>query len=322
MSAPEASDPRPVVIAYDGSRYADGAIRAAAAALPGKEAVVVTVWISIRDAARATQLALPAALAAEGVAAFDDEARGDALRVAEDGARLAGELGLRARPAEARREGSEAATIGDVADRYGASVVAVGFRGRSPVASAVLGSTTYRIVHAARCPVLVARDREPAPEGPLLVGFDGSDGARNAVRAAGALFGSASALVAHVWLPTDERTLLRTAAHPMLGGQLRDLSERVDEAGRAQAQAIAGEGAELARSAGLDATPRIVPERDGTWETLLRLAEDERARMIVTGSRGRSALSSLVIGSVSHGLLHHATEPVLVVPPHAETGAA
>ena len=65
----------------------------------------------------------------------------------------------------------------------------------------------------------------------------------------------------------------------------------------------------------MDAAARAVPERDGTSETLARFAEDERARLIVAGSRGRSSWSSLVLGSVSHGLLHRSSCPLLIVPP-------
>jgi nucleotide-binding universal stress UspA family protein len=42
-------------------------------------------------------------------------------------------------------------------DRVGASLVVVGTRGRGRVASAVLGSTSMRILEHAHCPVLIAK---------------------------------------------------------------------------------------------------------------------------------------------------------------------
>lgn len=45
------------------------------------------------------------------------------------------------------------------------------------------------------------------------------------------------------------------------------------------------------------------------------------ADVIVTGTHGRSGLRRLVMGSVAEELVHHATTPVLVVPPTAEASA-
>jgi nucleotide-binding universal stress UspA family protein len=47
---------------------------------------------------------------------------------------------------------------------------------------------------------------------------------------------------------------------------------------------------------------------------IVQLADDVDADLVVVGSRGRSDIGALTLGSVSHKLLHSSHRPVLVVP--------
>ena len=79
-------------------------------------------------------------------------------------------------------------------------------------------------------------------------------------------------------------------------------------------------GCAIARELGLDATPLTAcGSSEGTWHTILRVADEHDVSLIVVGARGLGGLRSLFLGSVSHGVVHHAHRPVLVVP---ETVAA
>lgn len=48
--------------------------------------------------------------------------------------------------------------------------------------------------------------------------------------------------------------------------------------------------------------------------TLTKLADEIDAKMIIAGTRGRSDVKSLMLGSLSHGLLQMAKKPLLLVP--------
>lgn len=48
-------------------------------------------------------------------------------------------------------------------------------------------------------------------------------------------------------------------------------------------------------------------------ETIVRVAEEQKADLIVLGSRGLGTFKRLRLGSVSDGVLHHAHCPVLIV---------
>jgi len=309
------------LLAYDGSGHAKRSIEMAARLLEGRDAIVLAVWSSAREAARAARLALPEAVISEGVEALDGEARAEAIELAEEGAAVARAAGMNAQAAEAGASGGIAATIVRVAAERKTAVVAVGSRGRSAIRSTVLGSVTYGVLHRTDRPLLVVpepldgsvAEGGTTPGAPVMLCYDGSQEARRAIEAAGRLLSRLPAVVVHAWERTGAQPVLRTAGHPSVSPRLKQLIADLDEAASRRATLVAEEGGALARAAGLDADASAVVEQEGTWQTLVRQAQKRSAVAIVAGSRGRSAPASLVLGSVSHSLLHHAGRPVLVV---------
>ena len=82
--------------------------------------------------------------------------------------------------------------------------------------------------------------------------------------------------------------------------------EEVDESETALKAA-----AEAAEATGVSyALERISGE---TVDSIVALADSKNADLIVLGNRGRSAVTSALLGSVSHGVLRHSSRPVLVV---------
>ena len=81
---------------------------------------------------------------------------------------------------------------------------------------------------------------------------------------------------------------------------------------KAETHAIAKEAQGLAEAAGL-ATEVQVIDAPKTWRAILDAASASASDLIVMGSHGRSGLDRLVMGSVAHSVLQHATLPVMVV---------
>ena len=194
-----------------------------------------------------------------------------------------------------------------------ADVIVCGARGLGGFARALLGSTSSSLLHHADRPVLVVPAGRRELDGPVLIGYDGSDGARAAVSTAARLFPARATLVVYAWSSPVQRSFVGEALLAAPLAEIGEVAHDVDEVFAGQAQDIADEGATLAREHGLDARGLVIESAPGAWRALAATARAEGAAVIVAGCRGRGALASTVLGSVSSGLVHNAEVPVLVV---------
>ncbi len=144
----------------------------------------------------------------------------------------------------------------------------------------------------------------------ILIGYDGSPDARTAIDAAAPLFPGHSTIVLTVWESFSE-ILARSGG----GLAIAPMNfQTVDDAALTAAHERADEGAARARDAGLDAEPRIAQREVTIWDTIVDEATRAAAEAIVLGNRGLTGVKSVLLGSVSSGVLRHSDRPVLIVP--------
>lgn len=185
-----------------------------------------------------------------------------------------------------------------------AALVVVGSRGRGSVRSLIAGSVSITVAAHADSPVAVIT--HPRPHGPVVVGIDGSPTSDAALATAytQASLRRTSLTVVHTW--TD----LRLEAVNGFGITPELLRQTKEQAHEIVGERLAGYSADYPD---VPVTTIVVP--DGPAHQLLHAAAD--AQLLVLGSRGRGGFTGLLLGSVSHTVLHHAPCPVLIVkPPH------
>jgi nucleotide-binding universal stress UspA family protein len=181
-----------------------------------------------------------------------------------------------------------------------AELIVVGHRGSGGFAGLLAGSVAVQIASHAHCPVIVVRAVPPAEDAPVIVGVDGSAGARVAARFAfeTAEQRCAPLLVMCAWpagqawpewanasdpaLPTPEPVAVSLGEYP---DRYPDVKYKVE-----MVRAVSPAAALVSASTG--------------------------AGLVVVGSRGLGGLRGLLLGSVGRTLIDHALCPVAVVREH------
>ncbi|WP_431933810.1 universal stress protein [Nonomuraea jabiensis] len=191
-------------------------------------------------------------------------------------------------PAEVLREQAKDATE-----------VVVGSRGLGGFAGALLGSVSMHVAGHVHCPVVVVRgERRPVCH-EVVVGVDDSPECEPALAYAfeqAKLRGSALRVV-HAWqLPVH-------AFAPEIAYDMDEIRTAQHQVVRDRVQIFSGHHPEV----------KVVEDVQSAHPVEALTDASERADLLVVGSHGRGALGSMLLGSVSRGVLHHAHCPVAVV---------
>ncbi|HEX6025168.1 MAG TPA: universal stress protein [Solirubrobacter sp.] len=304
-----------VLIGYDGSEDANAAIAVAGDLFKGAETVVVTVYPPppTMETGAMARVALPDAMIREGIERMRAEVEQRAHATVEEGVERARAAGLDAAPATITGL-SAWRNLRDKAEELGSDVVVCGTRGEGRLERVVVGSTASSLLYHADRPMLIVPAGSVPGDGPIIAGYDDSDGARGALRFAAAHLAERRLVVTHAWRSPVRHTVRGRAIMHAGVDVLAEYADAVDTIYEESAQDVANEGAEFARELGLVADIAAPESGQGAWQTLLAEAREAGAAAILVGSRGRGAVTSTVLGSVASGLVHAAALPVIVVP--------
>jgi len=195
-----------------------------------------------------------------------------------------------------------------------ASVAVVGTRGLGTFSELLLGSTSVQLAAHGTCPTVVVRPATKegysgAQAGRVVVGIDGSGLAKQALGlglAEASLRGVGLTAVCAWDVPYLDLTGGRVGSMPS------DLIASEDQEVRAMLGEIVAGWQE--RYPDVDIRREVVASKP-----VDALVDASRgAELLVVGSRGRGGFKALLLGSVSHAVLHHAQCTTAIVHPRGD----
>ena len=288
---------RPVVVGVDGSGSAYQAVEWAAA-----EAARRGVALRLVSAFSWTTSDHP--VRHDGrVAQYRDQLLEAARHRLSRAARIAEDTSPGIETAPQVEIGAPIEVLGSEARR--AQLLVLGDRGLGGVTGLVLGSVAVALAARGACPVVIVRGETRNTDGPVVVGTDGSPVSEAALGFAfdAAAVRGAELVALHAWSPTA----VDKALEPMM-----DWDAVADEEEAVLAERLSGWGQKYPQ-----VTVRRSVVRDGAARALVDASRG--AQLVVVGSRGRGNAAGLLLGSVSHGVLHAAQSPVAIVRPGTDS---
>lgn len=302
-----------LLIAYDGSAFADAAIEdLTRAGLPSEAEAMV---MSITDAWELPEIVDRVSQQGGRISKENSEVIQNHLQqVIANTEVLAESASARLRTmfpgwnvTSEARTGKPAWELIKHADDWEPDLIVMGSHGRGFVGRAVLGSVSMKVLHEARCSVRIAREGRPdAGPNRVLVAVDGSENSELCVET----------VAARSWDENAEFRIITADDDPASRPEISALDavpegfEDSDEAKQWMERVITGPGRKM-KNAGLN-TSQYCRWGDAR-RVILDEAEEWNADSIFIGARGLSRFKRLLIGSVSAAVASRAKCSVEVV---------
>ena len=213
--------------------------------------------------------------------------------------------------------GNPAKIISDVAKEENCSLIAMGSRGLNDLTGILLGSVSHRVLERSLVPVLLVKSAEGKQEHQqrtsfkrILAAVDGTSGSKSALLYAASLAGKLPLELILLHAVPDIRhtpyyleTFAVEAADTILQEELNRLNKKGMEVLQDAENTISRFGIPLRK--------RL--ETGDPAKVINKAAEEEKADLIVMGTKGPSEWISLVSSGVSHRTLEKASVPILFV---------
>ncbi|HAF10561.1 MAG TPA: hypothetical protein DCK98_10840 [Chloroflexi bacterium] len=204
--------------------------------------------------------------------------------------------------------GRPATAIVSEAGQLGSELVLIGSHNHGAFASFTLGSVAAEVVDHAPCPVLVARS---SSLGPIVLGHDGSEGAKHAEELVATWPFLAHETVRVVSVSPLLPPWYMTADAGMSSGITDEFLQEVLDERRARSARVANAATARLVERGLTASAEV--RAGASADGLLDAIAAAHAQLIVVGSRGNTGLARLLLGSVARTVLYQAPCSVLIV---------